>query len=531
MEEITLEDHLLNSMAADSVNEFGPLLENIEIKFNQIFKRGTDRAQAVQLAKSAIIAYASVYQTVKHKIRITRKDTAPSEDVVLRNYMAYIASEGVLQTLSDSSNTTLVKKTSSARTPSKFNPRYNLSDQSTLSDIIKLYKEHLGGVRTLERLSPDIQSFFEYVSEQTIDNLLAPKCAGYSNQFKDIAVIGKALGKTFRVEGIKRKETGNVVSKGDTRDENVEHRRGLEEVALEPVFRDSIVGNEGGKLLVDTEIPCLMFYDPVEQRNPFRGFMQYLLFKGKKGTGKTMLAKYAMTLANDIAKQNGKPFSLVKLEFEDRFQCGPIDNIRYQLTQISQGNQIYVVFIDEIDTKIPSRKGNGKDDYKKDVIGEFLRFRGNAGYINRNNFVIVATTNKPNDIDPAILDVFDTVEVAGPVTISEKTQVLYNNLLPGIRRGNVIVENWETIGRSLMSHDFTGRDIMMVAGMSESRYRGIAQSIAARCGYNIRASEVEKQLAITFHNDGAAYVTKEPQIMEAIERRAEARNEERISYL
>ena len=80
---------------------------------------------------------------------------------------------------------------------------------------------------------------------------------------------------------------------------------------LDPVRRDDIVANEMGINIIETEVPCLLHYDSVEKRNPFLGFNQYILFVGDKGTGKTMMARYGMTLAKEVGEKNNISLSLV----------------------------------------------------------------------------------------------------------------------------------------------------------------------------------------------------------------------------
>ena len=223
-----------------------------------------------------------------------------------------------------------------------------------------------------------------------------------------------------------------------------------------------------------------------------------------------MMARYGITLAKDMAEKVDISLAVVKLDFEDRWQYGPLENLRKQLKEISQGNRPYLVFIDEMDTKIPTRS-NGENGYRKDIIGEFLRFRG-GDYINNGNYLIIGTTNEPNKIDQAITSVFQIEELQGPKTKEEKTKVLYNNLKEGINQGYVQISDWKNIGEALEEYNLTGVNIVNIARNSKQKFRAIASKIS----FSGTATQKEIMIAKVLKNNGADYMTREKDVMQSI---------------
>jgi SpoVK/Ycf46/Vps4 family AAA+-type ATPase len=526
MKQITLEDYLLEAMAKVAKSDMKALISNLEINLTNKFERTTEAVQASDLAKKVMGIYGGIFNAMKSKMRDERTDKK-NQDEFFRAYWTYIAAEGCLNILGKSSSSTLVR-TVGRRIPAEFNLGLSMTDNSALGDALKHYYKFILNSLSPENVNRDTKAYFQFLSNYAREKMDEPMLSRYKEQYKDITIVGK----NFKVEGIKEKK--KQVSKSQSTGEVQENfSKGLEEITLKPVKRQDIVGNQESIELVETEIPCLMYYDPNEGRNPFGGFQQYLMFVGRSGTGKTMLARYAMTMASEIAERVKKPVSLVKLNFEDKWQCGPLENIRNQLTQINDGNRIYIVFVDEIDTKIPSRTGDANQGYKNDIIGEFLRFRGDGDYINKGNYIVIATTNEPGEVDPAILRVFNVKKLPGPLTATEKVKVLYNNLLPGIKKGYVRVEQdeWEPIGKMLVEFDMMGGDIVNIANEAEQKYRKIASKLGDDA-FNLSASEIEKMVGdVITQGDFFEYITTGADIIQSIMKQAEKAKNVRESYL
>ncbi|MBW2981525.1 AAA family ATPase [Candidatus Woesearchaeota archaeon] len=527
MKQITLEDYLLDAMAKVTKSDMKALMSNLEINLTNKFERTAEAVHASEFAKKVIGIYGGIYNAMKTKMRDEREDKK-NQDEFFRAYWTYIAAEGCLDILGKT-NSSLMVKSMGRRIPAEFNLGLSMTDNSTLGDALKHYYKFILNSLSAENVNRDTKAYFQFLSNVAAEKMEGPLLSRYKEKYKDITIVGK----NFKVEGIKESKK-KLATKSQGKAETPENfNKGLEEITLKPVKREEIVGNQEAIDLVETEVPCLMYYDPQERRNPFEGFQQYMLFAGRSGTGKTMLARYAMTIASEIAEKSKKPVSLVKLNFEDKFQCGPLENIRNQLQQINDGNRIYIVFVDEFDTKIPSRTGDMSQGYKNDVIGEFLRFRGDGDYINKGNYIVIATTNDPSNIDPAIMRVFNFKELPGPLSASEKVKVLYNNLLPGIQKGYVTVdkEDWEPIGKMLVEYDLMGGNIVNIARQAREKYRKISSKLGDN-SYNLRATEVEGLVGeVISQGDFSDYISTGTDIIQSIMKEAEKVKNERKKYL
>lgn len=523
MKEIKLEDHVLRAMESMTKDDMKPLLDNIDINFSENFGRNADSFEARDFTKKAVGVYGGLYNSLKDKLENNRSPKNPTEDEFFRLYMTYVASEATVQLLKNGDENVMSMSLGRRRLPADFNISTNKTDQNTLSDAIThLYKRVLNS-HSVESIKKEIKSYFEMLSNYSLTKLNEPFVSKFKNKFEQVTVSGKG----FKIQGIKELVEEETKEKGlDT--EGSRHLKGLQEVTFAPVYKENIVANEEGITLVETELSCLLHYDPIEQRNPAEGaFQQFLLFEGDKGTGKSMLAKYGLTLAKEISEKENLPVSLVKIEFEDRWQYGPLENLRKQLRQISEGNRMYVVFMDEIDKKIPS--GHDKEGYRNDVVGEFLRFRGEGDYINKGNYLFLATTNNPGGIYGPILDVFRREHVKGPQTAEEKATVLYNNLRTGIELGYVQIEDseWKEIGELLGKSPITGRGLVNIAKGAKKKYKKIFSDVP----YSIRASKQDNIIKSILVKDGDIYTTTKDDVMNSIIREVEKRITENKSYV
>eukprot|EP01132_Coremiostelium_polycephalum_P007682 gene7682-9450_t len=122
-----------------------------------------------------------------------------------------------------------------------------------------------------------------------------------------------------------------------------------------------------------------------------------ILLKGPPGTGKTHLVRivcqnYGIKMISvDCTKITGVYLGETE---------GKLRKIFQKATQYSSenGNAPCVIFIDEIDTLCPLRSSATQTETR--VVGQFLTLLD--GMTSRGNIIVVAATNRPNQIDPAL---------------------------------------------------------------------------------------------------------------------------------
>jgi transitional endoplasmic reticulum ATPase len=117
-----------------------------------------------------------------------------------------------------------------------------------------------------------------------------------------------------------------------------------------------------------------------------------VLLHGPPGTGKTLLAKA-------VANETNSHFILINgPEIMSKYYGQSEENIRKKFEDAEQ-NAPAIVFIDEIDA-IATKREETKGEVEKRVVAQLLALMD--GLKNRGRVVVIAATNVPNILDPAL---------------------------------------------------------------------------------------------------------------------------------
>ncbi len=117
-----------------------------------------------------------------------------------------------------------------------------------------------------------------------------------------------------------------------------------------------------------------------------------VLLTGPPGTGKTLLAK---AVANET---DSSFFSIAGPEIVSKYYGESEKQIR-EIFEKAQKNSPAIIFIDEIDSIAPKR-GDGTDQTEKRIVAQLLTLMD--GLKSRGQIVVMAATNRPEDIDSAL---------------------------------------------------------------------------------------------------------------------------------
>ena len=143
-------------------------------------------------------------------------------------------------------------------------------------------------------------------------------------------------------------------------------------------------------------------------RSPPRG----LLLFGPPGTGKTMIAKAVATECKCTF------FSISASSLTSKY-LGESEKLVRALFQLAYEMQPSVVFIDEVESILSKRK-EGENDAMKRLKTEFLIQFDGVGSSEENRVLIIGATNRPFDLDPAVIRRLPKRVYVGPFNDEEK---------------------------------------------------------------------------------------------------------------
>ncbi len=135
-------------------------------------------------------------------------------------------------------------------------------------------------------------------------------------------------------------------------------------------------------------------HDPQKYKDIGASMPKGILLVGPPGTGKTMLAKA-------VAGEANVPFfSMSGSEFVEMFVGMGASKVRDLFKQAKEKAPC-IVFIDEIDAIGKKREGNiGGNDEREQTLNQLLTEMD--GFEGNNGVVILAATNRPESLDPAL---------------------------------------------------------------------------------------------------------------------------------
>ncbi|KAJ3437994.1 spastin [Anaeramoeba flamelloides] len=174
----------------------------------------------------------------------------------------------------------------------------------------------------------------------------------------------------------------------------------IEQIELEivdnksPVSFDEIAGLEQAKdALHETIIlPNLRPELFTGLRTPAKGI---LLF-GPPGTGKTMIARATASTSNCTF------FSISASSLTSKF-VGEGEKLVKSLFYVARERQPSIIFIDEIDSLLQKRGGSNELESSRRIKTEFLVQLEGATSPSEERILIIAGTNRPHDLDEAVL--------------------------------------------------------------------------------------------------------------------------------
>ncbi|MFG2038131.1 ATP-binding protein [Dactylosporangium sp. NPDC048998] len=193
------------------------------------------------------------------------------------------------------------------------------------------------------------------------------------------------------LSGIRRVVTEGPIDHSLLRDRDSVDLSLFKQTPTESLSLDHFGGNptvkERAHELIGLRLQNAEKFEKINAR-PIKG----VLFSGPSGTGKTMLARI-------IASTVGAEFYLISgPQIFSKWYGQSEEVIRAIFTDAGKQKRAVVVF-DEIDS-VASQRNEESHEASKRVVGQLLTTMD--GFSQRSNVIVVATTNRPDDLDIAL---------------------------------------------------------------------------------------------------------------------------------
>ncbi|KAJ0775191.1 putative AAA+ ATPase domain, ATPase, AAA-type, core, AAA ATPase, AAA+ lid domain-containing protein [Helianthus annuus] len=225
---------------------------------------------------------------------------------------------------------------------------------------------------------------------------------------------------------------------------------------------------------------------------PCRGI---LLF-GPPGTGKTMLAKA-------IANEAGASFINVSMSTITSKWFGEDEkNVRALFTLAAKVSPT-IIFVDEVDSMLGSRSKGGEHEAMRKIKNEFMtHWDGLLSKTGQKQILVLAATNRPFDLDEAIIRRFERRIMVGLPSVEQR-----ENIMRTLLSKESVVEGLDFRELANMTDGFSGSDLKNLCTtaayrpvrelIQQERKKDIAKKIQAESGVGSQTPEDPKDRVIT----------------------------------
>ncbi|XP_049827449.1 nuclear valosin-containing protein-like isoform X1 [Schistocerca gregaria] len=222
-----------------------------------------------------------------------------------------------------------------------------------------------------------------------------------------------------------------------------------------------------------------------------------VLLCGPPGCGKTLLAKA-------VANEAGINFISVKGPELLNMYVGESERAVRQCFQRAANSAPCVIFFDELDALCPKRSDAGEGGASMRVVNQMLTEMD--GVESRRGVFLLAATNRPDIIDPAVLrpgrlDKIVYVGLPGPQDRTDILRALTKNGTKPRLADNV---DLESLGKSDRCHSYTGADL--AALVREAAVQSLKE--------HLKQPDAEGNLAVTAEHFAVALAKIRPSISE-----------------
>lgn len=170
--------------------------------------------------------------------------------------------------------------------------------------------------------------------------------------------------------------------------------------------RPHIIGLDSQQEELSLSVNHLFAYRPETGTNPARDALQQaVMLYGPPGTGKSSLCKYAVAEAKDASAVTGIPFrhEIFKAADYSKWVGESSQALRKKFLSISDPSGIGILILDDVDMVLASRDDNSASHGGLQVTSEAMQFLSGVEHEYTGNYLVLATTNRLESIDSAML--------------------------------------------------------------------------------------------------------------------------------
>lgn len=248
----------------------------------------------------------------------------------------------------------------------------------------------------------------------------------------------------------------------------------LREEESEKIKLDDVVGLDDAKKALYEAVVVPILHPELVKKYDVGSINGVLLF-GPPGTGKTTLIRAVANELSDI-----KVITLSGAEISKRGIEMAMKTIKDAFNDAKE-NAPAIIFVDEIDTVVPAR--DTASEFGAQLTGEFLQELDTVK--DQYNIVMVATTNRPDALDPALLRAgrIDKIIYTGPPNQQSRAKIFELNLKKAPLSSGIDYNKLAEI-----TQGYTGADIANIC--RQVKMEGLEKSLGGEKDYRITTDDL-----------------------------------------